>query len=202
MSFTVHDKTSAPAASLPVIEATEKAFGFLPNLYGIFAESPAAIAAYAAINEALKHCALSPVEQQVVALTVSTENNCNYCVGAHSVIATMAKIPTDILQQLRQQQALSDARLEALRQYTLAVLKHKGWVPAENLQAFQNAGYTRQHMLDTLTIVAMKTLSNYTNHLAHTPLDTQFAEMTWTKQSAVPPGKACTFPEALSSIKK
>jgi len=182
MSFTVHDKTTAPAASLPVMEATEKAFGFLPNLYGVFAESPAAIAAYAAVNDALQHCALSPVEQQVVALTISTENNCNYCVGAHSTIASMAKMPADILQQLRQQQTLSDVRLEALRQYTIVVLEHRGWVPAENLQTFQDAGYTRQHMLDTLAIVALKTLSNYTNHLAHTPLDTQFAEMAWEKQ--------------------
>jgi len=182
MSFTVHDKTTVPAVSLPIMEATEKTFGFLPNLYGVFAESPAAITAYAAVNDALQHCALSPVEQQVVALTISTENNCNYCVGAHSVIATMAKIPADILQQLRQQQTLSDARLETLRQYTLAVLEHRGRVPAENLQAFQDAGYTRQHMLDTLTIVALKTLSNYTNHLAHTPLDAQFEEMIWGKQ--------------------
>jgi len=69
-----------------------------------------------------------------------------------------------------------------VRQYTIAVLKHQGWVPAEELKAFQDAGYTRQHMLDTLSIVALKTLSNYTNHLAHTPLDTQFAEMAWEKQ--------------------
>jgi len=182
MSFTIHNKTTAPAASLPVMEATEKDFGFLPNLYGILAESPTAIATYAAVNEALKQCALSPVEQQIVALTVSTENNCNYCVGAHSTIASMVQMPADILQQLRQQQALSDARLEALRQYTIAVLKHQGWVPTEVLKAFQDAGYTRQHMLDTLSIVALKTLSNYTNHLAHTPLDTQFAEMAWEKQ--------------------
>ncbi len=53
---------------------------------------------------------------------MSTENNCNYCVGAHSVIVTMTKIPADILQQLRQQKTLFDARLETLRQYTLAVL--------------------------------------------------------------------------------
>ncbi len=181
MSFTVHSKTTAPAASLPVMEATEKAFGFLPNIYGVFAESPAIITAYAAVNDALQHCALSPVEQQVVALTTSTENNCNYCVGAHSAIANMVQMPTDILQQLRQQQALSDTHLEALRQYTIAVLEHQGRVPTEKLQAFQDAGYTRQHMLDTLTIVALKTLSNYTNHLAHTPLDEQFAEVAWKK---------------------
>ena len=93
MNFKLHDVTSAPEASRPVMEATEKAFGFLPNLYAVFAESPAAIEAYAALNNALQKCALSPVEQQVVALTVSAENNCSYCVGAPSAIAGMVKCP-------------------------------------------------------------------------------------------------------------
>ncbi|HEC18719.1 MAG TPA: carboxymuconolactone decarboxylase family protein [Gammaproteobacteria bacterium] len=179
MLFTIHDKTTAPAAAVPVMEATEKAFGFLPNLYGVFAESPAALGAYAAVNEVLQHCALSPVEQQVVALTVSTENHCSYCVGAHSAIAGMVHMPAETLLQLRLQQTLSEPRDEALRQFTLAVLQHRGWVPAEKQQAFQTAGFSQQHMLDTLTIVALKTLSNYTNHLAHTPLDAQFAELAW-----------------------
>ncbi len=181
MSFTIHNKTTAPAASLPVMEATEKAFGFLPNLYGVFAESPAALNTYAAVNEALQHCALSPVEQQVVALTVSAENNCEYCVGAHSAIAGMVQMPTETLQQLRLQQTLSDASYEALRQFTIAVLEHRGWVPEPKQQAFLAAGYRQQHMLDTLSIIALKTLSNYTNHLVHTPLDEQFAELAWEK---------------------
>lgn len=181
MSFTIHNKSTAPAASLPVMEATEKDFGFLPNLYGVFAASPAAIATYAAVNEALKQCALTPVEQQVIALTVSTENNCGYCVGAHSAIAGMVKMPTETLQQLRLQQTLSDANFEALRQFTIAVLEHRGWVPEEKQQAFFTAGYKQQHVLDILSIVALKTLSNYTNHLAQTPLDEQFAALAWEK---------------------
>ena len=181
MNFKLHDVTSAPEASRPVMEATEKAFGFLPNLYAVFAESPAAIEAYAALNNALQKCALSPVEQQVVALTVSAENNCSYCVGAHSAIAGMVKMPTTILEQLRNEQPLSDPKLEALRLYTQSVVAQQGWVPETVIDTLLKAGYSAQHMLDVLTIVALKTLSNYTNHLTHTPLDKQFASQQWSK---------------------
>ncbi len=181
MNFKLHDKTSAPEASRPVMEAAEKAFGFIPNLYAVFAESPAAIEAYAALNDALLKTALSPVEQQVVALTVSAENNCNYCVGAHSAIAGMVKMPVDILQQLRNEQPLSDPKLEALRLYTQTVVEKRGWVPDEVIDTFVDAGYSARQLLDVLTIVSLKTLSNYTNHIAHTPLDEPFASQQWSK---------------------
>lgn len=179
MKFQLHDKTSAPQASRTVMEAAEKAFGFIPNLYAVFAESPAAIEAYAAINSAIEKSALSPIEQQVVALAVSTENNCSYCVGAHSVIAGMVNMPEDILEQLRNGQPLSDPKFEALRSYTQSVVEKRGWVSEELIDAFISAGYSTQHILDVLTIVSLKTLSNYTNHVAHTPLDEQFASQMW-----------------------
>ncbi len=76
--------TTAPEASRATLEATAKKYGFLPNLFGVLSESPTAVRAYAAINQTLEQSALSPVEQQVVALTVSATNACAYCMGAHS----------------------------------------------------------------------------------------------------------------------
>jgi hypothetical protein len=37
------------------------------------------------------------------------------------------------------------------------------------IQAFLAAGHTRRHVLDIVLGVGMKTLSNYTKHIAHTP---------------------------------
>jgi hypothetical protein len=80
--YQVHSKESAPEASRATMEAMEKKYGFVPNLIGVLAESPAAVQAYAAIAAALEHSALSAVEQQVVTLTVSAANDCAYCVGS------------------------------------------------------------------------------------------------------------------------
>ncbi|MDF0672945.1 MAG: carboxymuconolactone decarboxylase family protein [Nitrospira sp.] len=184
MKFQVHTKDTAPAASRAMLEATAKKYGFVPNLYGVLAGSPAAVQAYAGINKALEQSALTPVEQQVVTLTVSAANNCAYCMGAHSTVAQMVHMPEPILAELRDQRDLSDAKLNALRLLVVSVLYHRGWVPEEDLNQFTAAGYAQQHLLDVLTIVALKTLSNYTNHIAHTPLDPQFAAQSWKAKGA------------------
>ncbi len=180
MHFTLHTVESAPEAVQPDLKAARSAFGSIPNLYRGLANAPAALKVYLACNKALGECAnLTPIEQQVVYLTVSTENACGYCVGAHSVLAGMAKMPNDILRQLREQRPLSDPRLNALRNFALAEMEHRGWVPEQTLNAFLEAGYDQRHILEVITILAQKTLSNYYNHLAQTPLDDMFKSMEW-----------------------
>ena len=184
MQFQVHTKETAPEASHATLEATAKKYGFLPNLFGVLAESPTAVQSYAAINNTLEHSALTPVEQQVVTLTVSAINDCAYCMGAHSAVAQMVRMPEDLFAALREQRPLSDHKLNALRALVLSVLQHRGWVPEADLEHVVALGYTQRHVLDVLTIVALKTLSNYVNHIAHTPLDPQFAPQAWKAQAA------------------
>lgn len=179
MQFPIHTKETAPEGSRATLEATAKKSGFLPNLFGVLAESPTAVQAYAAINKTLEQSALTPVEQQVVTLTVSATNDCAYCMGAHSAMAQMVRMPEDVLAALREQRPLSDQKLNALRALVLSVLHHRGWVPEVDLEHVVAAGYTQRHVLDVLTIVALKTLSNYVNHIAQTPLDPQFAAQAW-----------------------
>jgi uncharacterized peroxidase-related enzyme len=184
MRFQIHTKETAPEASRATLEAIAKKYGFLPNLFGVLAESPTAVQAYAAINKTLEHSALTPVEQQVVTLTVSATNDCAYCMGAHSAVAQMVRMPEDVLAALREQRLVSDQKLNALRALVLSVLRHRGWVPEADLEHVVAAGYTQRHVLDVLTIVALKTLSNYVNHIAHTPLDPQFASQAWGAKGA------------------
>lgn len=179
MKFEVHTLQSAPEQSRPLLEGAKKKFGFIPNLQAVFATSPAAIEAYGAIAKALENAALDPVEQQVVFLTVSAKNGCEYCVAAHSMLATMASMPDQALQALRKGDAIEDPKLRALSDFTAAVREHQGWVPDAALEAFAKAGYNERHVLDVITILAMKTLSNYTNHIADTPLDDAFADHAW-----------------------
>ena len=185
MKFRIHTQESAPAASRAALEATATKYGFLPNIFGVLAESPAAAQAYVGITKALEQSVLTPVEQQVVALTVSTANSCTYCVGAHSMVAQMVQMPEQILAELRDQRALSEVKLNALRGLVLSVLYGGGRVSEQDLEQCAAAGFTQRHVLDALTIVALKTLSNAVNHVAHTPLDPQFSQQAWKPESAV-----------------
>lgn len=179
MQFRVHDIESAPEESRPIMQSVQKKYGFLPNLFGVFSHSPAAAEAYASIGQALEKAALDPTEQQVVFLTVSAKNGCDYCVAAHSTLAKGTSMSDEVLKALRDGDEIPEPKLRALSRFAAAAREHQGFVPDEELEAFAEAGYGERHVLDVITILAMKTLSNYTNHIAGTPLDDAFADQAW-----------------------
>ncbi|WP_366524330.1 hypothetical protein [uncultured Roseobacter sp.] len=75
---------------------------------------------------------------------------------------------------------MNDAKLEALRTFTLVVVRNRGHVTQADLDAFYAAGYGEQQVLEVILGVAQKVLSNYTNHIAQTPVDPAFTQFTWT----------------------
>jgi len=179
--LTIHSLDTAPDASKPSLEAAQKKYGFIPNLIGELANSPTAVEAYLTLAGIYAKSTLTPGEQQVVMLTSSFENDCHYCMAAHSGAAKMAKLDAAAIEALRAGTSIPDEKLEALRRFASLVVVNRGWVPAEEQQAFLDAGYTAENALEVIVGVAVKTISNYTNHLAETPLDERLSPMKWEK---------------------
>lgn len=177
--FTIHTLESAPAAARPVLQAAAKKFGFLPNLLGELAAAPAALEGYLTLGRLLEQTSFRPVEQQLLLAAVSVANGCEYCVAAHSAGLAMTGLEPDQIDAVRQGRALADRRLEGLRNFVTAVVEGRGRVSDNQLQAFLDVGYRHEQVLEVLLAVAMKILSNYTNHIAETPLDQQFAAFAW-----------------------
>ncbi len=145
---------------------------------------PALLKSYMPGNTALSASAtLSPVEQQVVFLSVSYENNCHYCMAAHSTVGQMMKIPKSVIDALRDGTIIPDAKLEALSQYAKATTVKSWRVSDEDLQNFLDAGYNQDQVLEVITIVGLKVMTNYVNALAKTPVDAAFARNTWEPRS-------------------
>ena len=68
---------------------------------------------------------------------------------------------------------------KALRLFTTQVVDKRGWLSAEDVGNFIAAGYSQAQILEVVLGVAMKTISNYTNHIAGTELDAAFADFAW-----------------------
>jgi uncharacterized peroxidase-related enzyme len=181
MTYTVHTVESAPDAAKEVLAAAKKGLGFVPNLYGVMAEAPALVKAYAALSRIFDETSLSPAERQTVLLAVSYVNGCDYCIAAHSIIAGMQKVPPDVVRAIRDGKEIADHKLEALRRFTVAVVNSRGWPTDADTAAFLDAGYGKRQVLEVVLGVGMKTLSNYANHVAATPLDQAFASAAWSK---------------------
>ena len=177
--FPNHSLESAPAAARPHLEGAQQQYGMIPNLYARMAEAPALLQAYLQAAEAFANSSLDTVQQHVVLLTASRANDCGYCMGAHSVLADMAGVPAAVTDAIRDHTLLPDARLESLRQFTRQLVEQRGWVGEEAVQAFLDAGHSHANVLDVVLGIGLKTLSNYTNHLAGTELDEAFAGRAW-----------------------
>jgi uncharacterized peroxidase-related enzyme len=182
--FPVLDLESAPSEARHALEAAQSAFGFIPNLLGVMAHSPALAEAYLAVSALFDKTDLSPIERQVVLLTVSQYHGCHYCMAAHSAIAAMHKMPADVVAAIRENRSISDSKLQTLREMVHALVDSRGWPDENKVQAFLQAGYQPSHMMDILVGIAQKTLSNFSNHIAGTPLDQAFEEYYWTPKNS------------------
>ncbi len=184
-TLALHTIESAPAESKPLLEKAQKTYGSIPNLLATFAESPALLQAYMDLGALFdQSTAFDATERQVVLLATSFENDCEYCMAAHTAIAAMQGVPSDVVQSVRDGDLIADAKLQALHAFTRVVVKRRGWVTDDDVQAFLDAGYTKRHVLEVILGVGLKTLSNFTNHVATTPLDEQFQAFAWSRQVA------------------
>ncbi len=170
---------TASGRAREVMELARDRFGFVPNLIGKMANAPALAAAYLELGRLFEETSLSPCEQQVVLLAVSRFHACTYCVAAHSAVARMQQVPDDVVQAIRNDQPIADSRLEALRRLTVEMVKTRGWPDEQVVNDFLDAGYEPSQILEVILGIGMKTLSNYTNHVAGTELDPAFAADAW-----------------------
>lgn len=179
MSFKIHSVENAPKGSEAILEGYKKKLGFVPNLMGIMAASPPVIEGYVALNQLFDKTSFTPAERQVVLLEVSAANGCGYCVAAHTAIAKMQGVSDAVVAAVRDGDTIQDAKLQTLRAFARSVAETRGYPTQATMSAFLAAGYGQTQVLEVILGVAMKTLSNYVNHVAGTPLDPSFESARW-----------------------
>jgi alkylhydroperoxidase family enzyme len=180
-TFKLHDTQSAPEQSKPLLEGSLKAFGMIPGLHAVMAESPQVLKGYNQLHELVLASSLDNDETTVVWQTINVEHACHYCVPAHTGIAKMMEVSDDITNALRDETPLPSIKLESLRAFTLAVVRKRGEVSSDEVQSFLDAGYTQRQVLEVILVLSQKTMSNYINHIAETPIDAAFKKFEWQK---------------------
>ena len=174
MTFTIHTQDSATQDARAELERSQKAFGFIPNLHAVLAEAPSVLTAYKELHTLFQNSSFNNDELTVVWQTINVENECHYCIPAHTGIAHMMKVDPVIIDALSSGDELASEKLQTLRDTTLALLRHRGRLEAHHLDAFKSVGYGNQQLLEIILGIAQKTISNYSNHLADTPVDAPF----------------------------
>lgn len=181
IEFQIHDETTAPEASKPLLEKSKKANGRIPGLHGVMAEAPGLLEGYGVLHQLFLNSSFDKDELTVVWQSVNVEHNCHYCVPAHTAIAKGMHVDDAITDALRNETPLPNAHLEALRSFTLSLVRGRGNVDESEVQAFLDAGFTKRQVLEIVLGIAQKVMSNYTNHLAQTPVDAVVKKYEWHK---------------------
>jgi uncharacterized peroxidase-related enzyme len=182
--FATHTIETAPEASKPLLEGAKGTFGFIPNLLGTMAEAPAMLEGYMTLAGIFDKTDLSETERQIILMTNNRLNGCTYCMAAHTSISQGAGVPADVIEALRTNTPIADAKLEALRTFAAAINESRGWPTDAQVEAFLSAGYTKQAIIEVILGTALKVMSNYTNHVAETTVDAAFAPNAWSADLA------------------
>ena len=149
------------------LEIVEQKLGFIPNVLAAFAKFPKQFEGFTKLYNALMlgESGLTKLEREMIAVTVSSENHCFYCLVAHgSAVRELSKDP-----QLGERIAANfrSAELpkkhEELLNFTKKLTKDPSEIVENDRKKLRDVGYTDRDIWDISAIVG---LFNMTNRLA------------------------------------
>ena len=173
--FPDHTAESAPEKARAMLRASERQMGFTAAALARMAESPPAVEGFFTMLRLVDHSSLPALEREVLVMTLARTVGCDVCVAIHTAALARLNADPDLTAALRAQTPLADARLETVRQFTLAVIERRGDVSDAQLAEWLAAGFTREQALDVVVGVATYTLSTYANRMTRAPLDAPLA---------------------------
>ncbi|MFF7245423.1 carboxymuconolactone decarboxylase family protein [Embleya sp. NPDC008237] len=147
-----------------------KQLGRVPNLYAALASGPAALEGYLAMRDHLTRGVLRPRLREQLALLIAQENECTYCVSAHSLRGGLIGLTEEQLLATRDGHD-ADPHTDAILGLARAVVRTRGRVSDADRAAARAAGVTDAEQAEIVAHIALNTLSNYYNHLARPELD-------------------------------
>jgi uncharacterized peroxidase-related enzyme len=162
---------TSPEASQPLLQAVRKQLGSVPNLFRVVANSPAALEGYLGLNSALAKGKLDGATRERIALAVAQINGCDYCLAAHSYLATnVAKLDEAEIAANRSGSSY-DPRSDAAVRFAVKVATERGHVANADLETVRAAGFGDAEIIEIVLHVALNTLTNYVNEVAETDID-------------------------------
>ncbi len=175
----VHDIESAPEESKPFLQKSVKAFGMIPGLHGVLASAPGILEAYQTLHQLFVDSSFNNEELTVVWQTINVEHECHYCIPAHTGIAHMMKVDQALSEALRNRTTMPTEKLQVLHETTLSIVRNRGNISEDELNRFYAFGYGERQILEIILGLSQKVISNYTNHIAKTPVDDAFKKFAW-----------------------
>ncbi len=165
-----HSIETAPEGSKPLLEGVKKKLGVVPNLFGVFAQSPAVLNGYLSLSGALGSTSISGALREQIALVVAGVNACDYCASAHTLMGKGAGVAADELAANLAGRS-ADAKVQAALDFAKVIVNSRGHIEDGDLSAVRAAGYGDQEIVELIAVTVANIFTNYFNHIAATVID-------------------------------
>jgi len=179
--YQIHNMENTNPDAQAALAKVQEHYQFVPNALGALAESPESVLAYLALDDLVNKNSLTDEQRHVAFLAITSEYDCAYCVAAHTAFAQMGKVEWQTIQNLREAKPLTDAKLEALRNFAIKLVQTGCNISEEDINAFLAQGYTRRNVLDIITMMANKLIAIFSNRIMGTDLDSMLQPAKWSR---------------------
>ena len=161
---------TAEGETKTLLEAVRGAFGVVPNLFRVTANSPAALEGLLNLNGALGKGTFDAKLRERIALAVAEANGCAYCLSAHCALGQGAGLTQQDIDAARLAQAPDD-RVSAILRFARQIVDERGAIPVATLQEAKSAGVSDAEIIEAIANVVLNIFTNYVNHVANTDID-------------------------------
>lgn len=173
-TFSVLKKEDVSPKNQLIFDQLKKQYGAVPNLYSTLAYSENALEAYTRLEAA--KLAFSPKEIEAVNLVVSEVNQCIYCLSAHTLVAKSTGFSEPQTIEIRSGNVTFDPKLNALVRLAKELTGRRRVENEDLLNAFYEAGYTREQLVDLIILVGDRTISNILHAVTKVPVEFPLAK--------------------------
>ena len=167
--FDVPAKHDVTEQNQKIFDDLESKLGFVPNIYATYALSDNAPARY--LTFANGKTSISNKEKEVINLVVSQVNGCVYCQAAHTQLGKMNGFSEEQTIELRKGTAGFNGKLDALVKLVKEITENRGVISDDVLQAFFDAGYTKENLVDVILNIGEKTMTNLLHNVTRVTVD-------------------------------
>lgn len=178
-TFPVLSLSAAPEASRPALEDVKARFGMIPNLAGAMATSPVLIQSFIGIFDKVHGGSFTEPQIQTVLLTDAVTNGCAWAVALHSALGLQAGLSPADVAAMRAGRSPADSKLGALSTLARTLIEKRGRLSDHDTEQFLAAGFGKDLLLETITIVAASTITNYTGSVTNPPLEAHLQQHAW-----------------------
>jgi uncharacterized peroxidase-related enzyme len=152
------------AAMQSYFKKCEEKLGFVPNVLQAYAHDNAKLEAFAAFYNdlMLAPSGLSKLEREMIAVAVSSENKCYYCLTAHGAAVRQLSGDPELGEMLvmNYRAARLSARQRAMLDFAVLMTNASFAIEEEDREVLRGAGFSERDIWDIAAVASFYNMSN------------------------------------------